>query len=132
MIEDNQDVSAYDRDDLMNEKYDSSDLAIEADNKIRTFQAYAAREAGIFHHLITLPTYHTAALSTDNLAKEYFGDNGMLGYVAGVQRKEIREGIACVKHQNMSGSDMGDDHKEYFAGEAALKAAGKDNTMNQF
>ncbi len=35
MIEDNQDVSAYDRDDLMNEKYDSSDLAIEADNKIR-------------------------------------------------------------------------------------------------
>ena len=132
MIEDNQDVSAYDRDDLMNEKYDSSGLAIEADNKIRTFQADAAREAGIFHHLITLPTYHTAALSTDNLAKEYFGDNGMLGYVAGVQRKEIREGIACVKHQNMSGSDMGDDHKEYFAGEAALKAAGKDNTMNQF
>ena len=132
MIEDNQDVSAYDRDDLMNEKYDSSDLAIEADNKIRTFQADAAREAGIFHHLITLPTYHTAALSTDNLAKEYFGDNGMLGYVAGVQRKEIREGIACVKHKNMSGSDMGDDHKEYFAGEAALKAAGKDNTMNQF
>ena len=132
MIENNQNVSAYDRDDLMNEKYDSSDLAIEADNKIRTFQADAAREAGIFHHLITLPTYHTAALSTDNLAKEYFGDNGMLGYVAGVQRKEIREGIACVKHQNMSGSDMGDDHKEYFAGEAALKAAGKDNTMNQF
>ena len=132
MIENNQDVSAYDRDDLMNEKYDSSDLAIEADNKIRTFQADAAREAGIFHHLITLPTYHTAALSTDNLAKEYFGDNGMLGYVAGVQRKEISEGIACVKHQNMSGSDMGDDHKEYFAGEAALKAAGKDNTMNQF
>ena len=46
----------------------------------------------------------------------------MLGYVAGVQRKEIREGISCVKHQNMSGSDIGDDHKEYFAGEAALKA----------
>ena len=42
-----------------------------------------------FPHLITLPTYHTAALSTDNLAKEYFGEAGMLGYVAGVQRKEI-------------------------------------------
>jgi len=75
------------------------------------------------HHLITLPTYHTAALSTDNLAKEYFGDLGMLSYVKAVQRKEIREGIACVKHQNMSVSDMGD---------AALKAAGEDNTMNQF
>jgi isocitrate lyase len=126
------DVSAYDRADLMNVSYDETDLAVEADNKIRTFQADAAREAGIFHHLITLPTYHTAALSTDNLAKEYFGEQGMLGYVAGVQRKEIRQGIACVKHQNMAGSDMGDDHKEYFAGEAALKASGKDNTMNQF
>ena len=126
------DLSAYDRSDLMNESYDNTELAIEADNKIRTFQADAAREAGIFHHLITLPTYHTAALSTDNLAKEYFGEEGMLGYVKGVQRKEIRQGIACVKHQNMSGSDMGDDHKEYFAGEAALKAAGEDNTMNQF
>ena len=126
------DLSQYDREDLMNEKYDNSDLAIIADDKIRTFQSDASKEAGIFHHLITLPTYHTAALSTDNLAKEYFGSEGMLGYVANVQRKEIREGIACVKHQNMSGSDMGDDHKEYFAGEAALKAAGKDNTMNQF
>jgi len=132
MESEGKDVSAYVRADLMNVSYDDSELAMEADNKIRTFQADAAREAGIFHHLITLPTYHTAALSTDNLAKEYFGDQGMLGYVAGVQRKEIREGIACVKHQNMSGSDMGDDHKEYFAGEAALKAAGKDNTMNQF
>jgi len=132
MSESGKDISEYDRDDLMNEKYDDTELAIEADNKIRSFQADAAKEAGIFHHLITLPTYHTAALSTDNLAKEYFGSEGMLGYVANVQRKEIREGIACVKHQNMSGSDMGDDHKEYFAGEAALKAAGKDNTMNQF
>jgi len=132
MAEEGKDVSAYNRDDLMSESYDETELSVIADEKIRTFQADAAREAGIFHHLITLPTYHTAALSTDNLAKEYFGDQGMLGYVAGVQRKEIRQGIACVKHQNMAGSDMGDDHKEYFAGEAALKASGKDNTMNQF
>ena len=132
MSESGADVSAYDRADLMNVSYDETDLAVLADDKIRTFQADSAREAGIFHHLITLPTYHTAALSTDNLAKEYFGEQGMLGYVAGVQRKEIRQGIACVKHQNMAGSDMGDDHKEYFAGDAALKASGKDNTMNQF
>jgi len=130
--EEGKDVSAYDRNQLMSVEYDDSDLAAEADEKIRTFQSDAAREAGIFHHLITLPTYHTAALSTDNLSKEYFGDQGMLGYVAHVQRGEIRQGIACVKHQNMSGSDIGDDHKEYFAGEAALKAAGEDNTMNQF
>ena len=125
-------VSGYQRDKLMSEDYDDSELAIEADRRIQSFQADAAREAGIFHHLITLPTYHTAALSTDNLAKEYFGEAGMLGYVAGVQRKEIRQGIACVRHQNMAGSDMGDDHKEYFSGDAALKAGGVDNTMNQF
>ena len=130
--EDGQDVSTYARDELMSAEYDETDLAIEADRRIQTFQADAAREAGIFHHLITLPTYHTAALSTDKLAKEYFGEAGMLGYVAGVQRKEIRQGIACVKHQNMAGSDMGDDHKEYFSGDAALKAGGSDNTMNQF
>ncbi|MDB5709217.1 MAG: isocitrate lyase [Sphingomonas bacterium] len=126
------DVSAYERQRLMSVDYDGTALADEADERIRTFQRDAAARAGIFHHLITLPTYHTAALSTDNLAKEYFGDAGMLGYVKGVQRKEIREGIACVKHQNMSGSDIGDDHKGYFAGEAALKAGGAHNTMNQF
>ena len=132
MLAEGADLSAYDRNNLMSVEYDDSELALDADEKIRTFQADAAREAGIFHHLITLPTYHTAALSTDNLAKEYFGDQGMLGYVKGVQRKEIRQGIACVKHQNMAGSDMGDDHKGYFSGDAALKASGKDNTMNQF
>jgi len=131
-VEEGKDVSAYDRDKLMSIDYDDSELSRVADEKIRTFQADSSREAGIFHHLITLPTYHTAALSTDTLAKEYFGDLGMLGYVLHVQREEIRNGIACVKHQNMSGSDIGDDHKEYFAGEAALKAAGEDNTMNQF
>ncbi len=126
------DVAAYDRAKLMSADYDSTALAIEADERIRTFQADASKRAGIFHHLITLPTYHTAALSTDNLAKEYFGSQGMLGYVKSVQRQEIRQGIAAVKHQNMSGSDLGDDHKEYFAGDAALKAGGVHNTMNQF
>jgi len=125
-------VSAYERGALMSVIYDGTELAAEADEKIRTFQKDAAARAGIFHHLITLPTYHTAALSTDMLAREYFGEAGMLGYVANVQRREIRDGIACVKHQNMSGSDIGDDHKEYFAGEAALKAGGIHNTMNQF
>src|SRR5579885_728996 len=126
------DVSKYDRAALMSADYDNSELAAEADARIRTFQADGSKRAGIFHHLITLPTYHTAALSADNLTKTYFSSEGMLGYVRDVQRKEIREGIACVKHQNMAGTDIGDDHKEYFAGEAALKAGGVLNTMNQF
>ena len=127
-----EDVSAYDRAKLMSVDYDATELGAEADARIRTFQADGARRAGIFHHLITLPTYHTAALSTDNLAKRYFGGEGMLGYVKQVQREEIRQGVACVRHQNMSGSDLGDEHKGYFGGEAALKAGGVHNTMNQF
>ncbi|WP_043527287.1 isocitrate lyase [Litchfieldella xinjiangensis] len=126
------DVSGYERDKLMSEEYDATELAALADEWTRNFQRDGSREAGIFHHLITLPTYHTAALSTDELAKGYFGEEGMLAYVKGVQRQEIRRGLACVKHQDMAGSSIGDDHKEYFAGEGALKAGGKDNTMNQF
>jgi isocitrate lyase len=132
MVEEGKDVSAYERADLMSAEYDETELSAVADERVRTFQADTAREANVFHHLITLPTYHTTALSVDNLAKEYFGEQGMLGYVKKVQREEIRQGIACVKHQNMSGSDMGDDHKEYFAGENALKAGGAKNTSNQF
>jgi isocitrate lyase len=130
--ENGKEVSKYILDDLMNLEYDSSELAKEADSRIQNFHLKASTEAGVFHHLITLPTYHTVALSTDDLSKEYFGEKGMLAYVEKVQRKEIREGLACVKHQDMSGSNIGDDHKEYFSGDNALKARGKKNTMNQF
>ena len=131
-VKEGKDVSAYDRAKLMSAQYDGTDLSNAADEMIRTFQADAAREAGVFHHLITLPTYHTAALSTHELAQGYFGELGMLAYVAGVQRKEIRQGSACVKHQAMAGSDIGDDHKEMFSGDNALKAGGTANTMGQF
>jgi len=127
-----QDVSSYDRDSLMEEEYDGTAVSTLADDKIRAFQFESSQKAGIFHHLITLPTYHTAALSTDTLCKGYFGPEGMLAYVREVQRKEIRTSLDCVKHQDMAGTYLGDDHKEYFSGDAALKAGGKDNTMNQF
>jgi len=130
--EEGRSTADYVRDDLMHVDYDETELSAEADVRIRAFQEDAARHAGIFHHLITLPTYHTAALSTDELAKDYFGEDGMLAYVREVQRREIRQGLACVKHQDMSGSNIGDDHKGYFSGSQALKASGKDNTMNQF
>jgi hypothetical protein len=38
----------------------------------------------------------------------------------------------CVKHQRMAGSNLGDDHKTFFAGDKALKADGAKNTSNQF
>merc|ERR1719431_1580168 len=72
---------SYDRDSLMEEEYDGTAVSTLADDKIRAFQFESSQKAGIFHHLITLPTYHTAALSTDTLCKGYFGPEGMLAYV---------------------------------------------------
>ncbi|MGC6476185.1 MAG: isocitrate lyase [Parvibaculales bacterium] len=117
---------------LMDESLDDSELAQEADRLIQNFQKDAAREAGIFHHLITLPTYHDTALGTDILSEGYFGDLGMLAYVRDVQRREIRREQASVKHQDLAGSNIGDDHKLYFSGDNALLASGEQNTMNQF
>ncbi|MCG7550635.1 isocitrate lyase [Pseudoalteromonas sp. Of7M-16] len=117
---------------LMAPELDTTELAQIADEKVKSFQLDGATQAGIFHHLITLPTYHTVALSTDILAEGYFGELGMLAYVRDVQRQEIRREQASVKHQDLAGSNIGDTHKEYFSGDNALKAGGEANTMNQF
>ena len=132
MLAEGENMTAYDRNNLMDAAYDGSELCHRADEKIKTFQKDASREAGVFHHLITLPTYHTTALHMNDLTKGYFSEDGMLAYVEGVQRQEIRKGVSCVKHQRMAGSDLGDDHKTFFAGEKALKAGGEKNTSNQF
>ena len=132
MLEEGENMTEYDRNNLMDSQYDGSELCFRADEKIKTFQADAARDAGIFHHLITLPTYHTTALQMNNLTEGYFGEQGMLAYVKNVQRQEIRKGVSCVKHQRMAGSNLGDDHKSFFSGDNALKAEGEKNTSNQF
>jgi len=132
MLTEGEDMTAYVKDNLMSEEYDNTKLCYRADEKIKTFQKDGAKEAGIFHHLITLPTYHTKALHMNDLTEGYFGEEGMLAYVKDVQRQEIRKGVACVKHQRMAGSNLGDDHKASFAGEKALKAGGENNTSNQF
>ncbi|MFT5618110.1 MAG: isocitrate lyase [Arenicella sp.] len=132
MTAEGEDMTAYNKSNLMDVSYDSSELSYRADQKIKTFQLDGAREAGIFHHLITLPTYHTTALHMNDLTEGYFGEEGMLAYVKGVQRQELRKGVSCVKHQRMAGSDLGDDHKVFFAGDKALKAGGENNTSNQF
>ena len=131
------DVSAYPAPEarakgLMEAEFDDSELGKAADLLVQSFQRDAAREANIFHHLITLPTWHETALGTDVLSEGYFGDSGMLAYVRNIQRQEIRRDMASVRHQDMAGSNIGDDHKEYFSGKNALLAGGTENTMNQF
>lgn len=132
MLDEGDNMTAYDRNSLMDSQYDATELGFLADEKIKNFQLDSAKEAGIFHHLITLPTYHTTALEMNNLTEGYFSEEGMLAYVKDVQRQEIHKNVSCVKHQRMAGSDLGDDHKSFFAGNKALKAGGEKNTSNQF
>ena len=118
--------------ELMRPEYDATDLGREADSRLRRFQTDISARAGVFHNLITLPTFHLTAKSVDELSRGYFGEEKMLAYVKTVQREEIRRGISAVKHQHEVGSDLGDSFKEMVAGERALKAGGHANTMNQF
>lgn len=117
---------------LMSEKYDNTELAIEANRRLKTFQTDISREAGVFHNLITLPTFHMTAKSMHDLAKRYFGDDKMFAYIDEIQLPEIRNGVAAVKHQHEVGSNVTDSFLEMVSEDRALKAGGHKNTMNQF
>ncbi len=117
---------------LMSAEFDATELGQEADRRLKAFQTDIAARAGVFHNLITLPTFHLTAKSMDELSRGYFGEDKMLAYVATVQREEIRRGVSAVRHQHEVGSDLGDTFKEMVSGERALKAGGHANTMNQF
>ncbi len=117
---------------LMSAKLDETDLGLEADARLQSFQSDISARAGVFHNLITLPTFHLTAKGMDELSNGYFGEEKMLAYVKNVQREEIRRGVSAVKHQHEVGSDLGDTFKEMVAGDRALKAGGAHNTMNQF
>jgi isocitrate lyase len=117
---------------LMSADLDESELGIETDARLARFQADISARAGVFHNLITLPTFHLTAKGMDELSRGYFGPDRMKSYVNTVQREEIRRGVSAVKHQHEVGSDLGDTFKEMVAGERALKAAGHGNTMSQF
>nr|WP_070959769.1 isocitrate lyase [Hyphomonas sp. Mor2] len=117
---------------LMSAKLDETELGLEADARLQSFQSDISARAGVFHNLITLPTFHLTAKGMDELSNGYFGEEKMLAYVKNVQREEIRRGVSAVKHQHEVGSDLGDTFKEMVAGDRALKAGGAHNTMNQF
>ncbi|WP_321334932.1 isocitrate lyase [Breoghania sp.] len=117
---------------LMSPEFDETDLGREADERLQNFQSDIATRAGVFHNLITLPTFHLTAKGMDELSNGYFGKERMLAYVRNVQREEIRRSVSAVKHQHEVGSDLGDTFKEMVGGERALKAGGAKNTMNQF
>lgn len=98
MLLEGENMTAYDRNNLMDKAYDTSEFFYRADQKIKSFQRDGAIEAGVFHHLITLPTYHMTAVHMNELSRVRFDEEGMFAYIRGVQRQEVRKGIACVKH----------------------------------
>ena len=122
----------YDEARLMSAAFDEDALGIEADRRLQAFQTDIAREAGVFHNLITLPTFHGTAKVMNDLSEGYFGEQKMLAYVKEIQREEIRRKVSAVRHQHEVGSDLGDTFKEMTGGDRALKAGGAHNTMNQF
>lgn len=117
---------------LMSADFDDTELGREADERLARFQHDISTKAGVFHNLITLPTFHLTAKGMDELSNGYFGEDRMLAYVGTIQREEIRRGVSAVKHQHEVGSDLGDSFKEMVGGDRALKAGGAKNTMNQF
>ncbi|PHR55685.1 MAG: isocitrate lyase [Robiginitomaculum sp.] len=121
-----------DGNELMSARFDDTEIGLEANSRLRSFQTDIAARAGVFHNLITLPTFHMTAKFMDDLSIGYFGDDKMMAYVNTIQREEIRGGVSAVKHQHEVGSDLGDTFKEMVGGERALKAGGHKNTMNQF
>lgn len=126
------DAADYPEAELMSARFDDTELGHEADARLQRFQYDISEKAGVFHNLITLPTFHLTAYGMDELSRGYFGEDKMAAYVKNVQRKEIRGGVSAVKHQHEVGSDLGDTFKEMVAGDRALKAGGAHNTMNQF
>ena len=130
------DVSAYDRSEAdVASRYDGTELAQDeatsGSGRSRSDAAAAGGDLPSPHHAADLS--YGGAVDRQSRQARISARRGCSAMCSRASSgKEIREGIACVKHQNMSGSDIGDDHKEYFAGEAALKAGGAHNTMNQF
>ena len=78
-------------------------------------------------------TFTEAALQRlDGLWRALYGEACPTRPRALAQKMLAPWGGAPIPREPSWRSDIGDDHKGYFAGEAALKAGGVHNTMNQF
>ncbi|KAL7311077.1 isocitrate lyase 1 [Mucor circinelloides] len=87
---------------------------------------------GFAWQFITLGGLHANALASSTFAKAYKED-GMLGYVSQVQRKEREHGVDVLQHQKWSGATYVDELiKIVTGGVAATAAMGKGVTEDQF
>ncbi|KAF7732518.1 isocitrate lyase 1 [Apophysomyces ossiformis] len=101
------------------------------DNDMGTFVAKLG-QLGFVWQFITLGGLHANALITATFAKS-FKEQGMLGYVSNVQRKERENGVDVLQHQKWSGATYVDElMKVVTGGVAATAAMGKGVTEDQF
>jgi len=100
----------------------------EADDGIPLFPQKTPRRKRVsFMPFDYLPTLPYCGIVYGYLAKDLLlGEMGMLGYVKEVQRKEIRQGLACVKQSRyVLGSNMGDESQRVIFWSTRLKRQAK-------
>lgn len=101
------------------------------DNSMQTY-VWDLGKLGFVWQFITLGGLHANALATATFAKS-FKEQGMLGYVSQVQRKERENGVDVLQHQKWSGANYVDELiKVVTGGVAATAAMGKGVTEDQF
>jgi isocitrate lyase len=76
MLAEGENMTGYDRNNLMDVSYDKSELCHRADDKIRTFQKIVRKRLGFSPFITLQPT--TTALHMNDLTQGYFGREGML------------------------------------------------------
>ncbi|KAI7891921.1 isocitrate lyase [Mucor mucedo] len=87
---------------------------------------------GFVWQFITLGGLHANALASATFAKS-FKEQGMLGYVNNVQRKEREHDVDVLQHQKWSGANFADElMKVVTGGMSATAAMGKGVTEDQF
>ncbi|KAI8990999.1 isocitrate lyase [Mycotypha africana] len=107
------------------------DAAGLTDDNMRTYIADLGK-LGFAWQFITLGGLHANALASATFAKS-FKEQGMLGYVSQVQRKEREHGVDVLQHQKWSGANYVDELiKTVTGGVAATAAMGKGVTEDQF
>ena len=92
-----------------------------ADSQLATFNDDLGK-MGYTWQFITLAGFHSNGLITTQLARS-FGDEGMLAYVRGIQRKERDDEVELLTHQKWSGAELVDNMVNVASGGVSSTAA---------
>ena len=112
--------------------YNTQDVIVEADHRIRNFQQQLS-EMGYKFQFVTLAGFHLLNYGAYTLAQDYLAQ-GMLGY-ANFQEKEFgaeAQGYGAVKHQKTVGTGYFDEIQKVISNGQASTIALKEATEQDF